>query len=1043
MFKPKGLYTILLFILTVITFSNNAYSKSKAGKIIFFSGKVLYSTNNGESWSNASINQILNEGSCIKTDSNSEAALLLTDHSQIRIKSNSIFCLKKSGSAPGILPFRTGLNKLLKGKIWFRNKRKGSKPVFETPVVTASIRGTEMVIAVNNNGNKSDVTVLEGKVKCYNNKGSVVIKRGEAAETVKGSAPHTIILARPELSAQWLIITPDIIGPTDRKFKNSKYIKLAEQAVKSLAFGNISKAKTLINKAYKLNPNSAAVNVAMATILQSQGKFQKALFYAKKAYKIDPLSIPALLRKTELLLGLNRIKDAFKLTKSFNGEDDARIHILKGYLFLIKKQLQDGINEFKQAIKLNPSLATSHLGLGLALYSSGKFKQGLVEMEKASLLDPFAAYPHNYLAKALYEHGERHEAEIELKRAMQLDPNDPTPHIYLSVILADEYRQVESVKHIQQAIKLNNNLLATRSRFLLDQDRAFKNVSLAYSLSELGLDEWASSEGDLAVWSDPTNSGAYLFRASQAVAKKEADAATQGDVMRAQLLQPVNSNTYITYNGYQSLLEIPEVKGSLWAIAGNDETINAGGLVNGGTQKVAFYSDAIYQYTDGPYGNSDRKIKQVYIKMKSSLNENHQLMLSSILGKNNQGDLNAWTFKHIQTEDVDNNLDYWNIDLGYHWRQGAGKSLLINFQGHGEDSNSDITEPLKFKFLSNIKSKYHSNTWRFELLELYRINNHRISFGGSIENKFEHPRKTYYYPLLYNIAPVSFQSRYHKQEKRIFLRDLWEYKKLFITAGISYSDLNNIWLSYNSFKEKEKLLPEIGIAYSITEKDIFRIAYFQEIQPDYLSGTLQPTEISGFKKVTGTMPGTWTRFMGIGWDRNWSENIFTRFELYRTSKRYPYLFTPYPESSNLSSWRNEKSNTVRFVINSLLTDNLALSVDLKAVGLKAENPDRKRNDYISEIRLSYVHKSGIRSQLAFWIVSQNEKNHDFGEKLGNDFIVTSFYIEKTFFNKKYKVSLTLENITDRQFNYLVPETANSTQLPWEGFLATLGFRWNF
>ncbi len=1037
---------IFIIIFCLITFSLitvKGYCNKTAGKIIFFSGKVSFSTNNGQKWDKVSINQTLEEGSCIRTSANSEAALLLNDHSQIRIKSNSIFCLKKTGSAPGAFPVRAGLNKLLKGKIWFRNKRKGSKPIFQTPVVTASIRGTEMVIAVNDKGDKSDVTVLEGKVKCSNEKGSVVINRGEVAKTKKGESPKITLLAKPELSAQWLIITPDIVGPTEKNIKNREYIQIALNAVKELAFGNTEKAVNLINNVYKSHPDSAAVNVAMATILQSKGEFQKALKYANKAYKADSLSVPAVLRKAELLLGLDRVKETFSLINSFKGKDDARLHILKAYLALIEKNLQDAISEFNKAININPSVATSHLGLGIALYSSGNFKNGLIEMEKASLLEPFAAYPHNYLGKALYERGERHEAEIELRRAMQLDPNDPTPHIYLSIILADEYRQGEGVKEIQKAISLNNNLLSTRSRFLLDQDRALKNVSLAYSLSGMGLDEWAKASGDLAVWDDPTNSGAYLFRASQAVGTGEIDSATLGDVKRAQLLQPVNSNTYITYTGYQSLLEIPKIKGSLWGILGNDETVSTGGFINGGSKRVAFYTDAIYKYTDGPRGNSDEQIEQSLIKIKTSLSESHQLMLSTVFGHRDQGDLNAWVFDNVKTEDIDTDMDYWSFNIGYHWRQAAGKSLLINFQGHGEDSNTKWNNPTKYKYFSSINSRYHSNAWRLELLELFRTANHRISFGTSFENRFQRPRQSYYYPILYNIPPYSSSNNIHKKERRVFFRDLWKNNNLIITGGVSYIYLDNIWLSDNSYKKKEKILPEIGLVYNLTQKDILRFGYFQEMQPDYLSGTLQPTEISGFKKVTGTTPGTWTRFYGIGWDRNWSDTVFTRLELYRTSRRYPSYFTPYPDDNGQNLWRNEQFDTLRFVINTLLSKNLALSFTFKGVDFEAKNPERERTDYSSEIRLSYTHPAGIKAQFAFWLVSQDEKGNDFGENLGDDFIIASFYIEKSLFNKKGLIYLSVENITDEQYNYLVSDRVESQQLPWEGFLGKIGFQWNF
>ena len=83
------------------------------------------------------------------------------------------------------------------------------------------------------------------------------------------------------------------------------------------------------------------------------------------------------------------------------------------------------------------------------------------------------------------------EAEAELLRGIDLDPRDPTPHLYLAALKADDFRPGEAVLSYFRALDLNDNRLVERSSYLLDGDRAVKNINMAWSLGQLGLFGWA------------------------------------------------------------------------------------------------------------------------------------------------------------------------------------------------------------------------------------------------------------------------------------------------------------------------------------------------------------------------------------------------------------------------------------------------------------------------------------------------------------------------------------------------------------------------
>ena len=1022
---------ILISFIIFITFS--LYANNNAARIVYLTGNVKYSTDNIH-WIKLNLLQYIPEGACVKVENNGEAALILKDRSQIRLKSGTIFCIQKSGSAPEEKTFKRGLLNLKKGALWFRNKRRVPKPLIETPVVTASIRGTEMAINVQKN-KKTEIVVLEGKVQCENNKNKVVIHRGEVADVLPNEKIEITKIIRPENKVQWLLLTPDIIGPADRYVtgKDKKAIEIAKAAMRLLINNEHKKAYEKIKHALKLSPNRASINVVMATILQTFGKFKEALKYANKALKLDPMSVPALLRSVELYLGVNKLDKAEKLILSFKGnKNDARIFLLRGYIALINLKPKEAISYFNKSLKIKPDFSEAYLGLGLAEYYIGKINDGLKHMEYACLLNPLAAYPHYYLGKALYGIGERKNAIVELKRALELDSNDPTPYVYLATIYSDTYRPGDAILALQKAIELNNNKLTTRSRFLLDADRASKNISLSWALSMMGLNEWAKAIGDEAIWYDPSNSGAYLFRASEAIGEKAIDAETLGDRRRALLLQPVNSNTYNTYTEYQSLLEEPENKGSVLFQGGTDKTLNSDAFIRGGRKNIAYLGEATYSTTDGPKDDTGKWGEKSYLKAKYAINANHQFAFEGLIGHSHEQDLNPWTDGNEKSMDFVKMGNSWSIFGGYHWRQPGDNNLLISLQYNGDDGERDLKEAYdEYEW-------FHRRVFRNEFVELLNFNSHKFSFGGSFEYGYEYIRDRIF--VVINREYVHNTRDYFKEYKTYF-RDLWHINdKIIVDYGLAYCFQDGFWLDkYKNAKEKDRLLPHLGIVTDFY-KNRLRLAFYQELQPHYLSGTLQPVEVAGFKKITGVNPGTWTRFYGAGFDRKWNFKNFSRIELLRYERRLPNGYSPNPYSG--LTWNDERDTIFRIIHEMLITEEVALSLNASVRSIKTRKVKTTRTDRDFGAKITWIHPSGLIVQSAIWMVDQ-DTGKGYKDYRGDSFQILSISMEKSFMNKKGVFYFNWENILDERYRYFMFEPIESLQLPWQRNKILAGLRWNF
>jgi hypothetical protein len=72
-------------------------------------------------------------------------------------------------------------------------------------------------------------------------------------------------------------------------------------------------------------------------------------------------------------------------------------------------------------------------------------------------------------------------------------------------------RPVEALRNIQRSIELNNNRAVYRSRLLLDEDLAVRQVSLARIYNNLGFERLGLNEATKSLSLDPANYSAHRF----------------------------------------------------------------------------------------------------------------------------------------------------------------------------------------------------------------------------------------------------------------------------------------------------------------------------------------------------------------------------------------------------------------------------------------------------------------------------------------------------------------------------------------------------
>jgi serine/threonine-protein kinase len=98
---------------------------------------------------------------------------------------------------------------------------------------------------------------------------------------------------------------------------------------------------------------------------------------------------------------------------------------------------QEAEQGFRRAIELNPNNALAHLGLGASvLIMQGRFDEGLDETRRAVALDPLSPYSHTELARALLLAGRYVEAIDQSRKAIALDPHRNRPYFLMARALS-------------------------------------------------------------------------------------------------------------------------------------------------------------------------------------------------------------------------------------------------------------------------------------------------------------------------------------------------------------------------------------------------------------------------------------------------------------------------------------------------------------------------------------------------------------------------------------------------------------------------------
>jgi len=147
--------------------------------------------------------------------------------------------------------------------------------------------------------------------------------------------------------------------------------------------------------------------------------------------------------------GIAQYREAIRCEPTYAGT-----HNNLGIALMKTGQTDAAIAEYKEAIRLSPSYSEVYYNWGNLLSKTGETDEAIIQYQQAIRLRPDYSAAHNNLGVALAARGETEAAIAEYEQAIRLDPGYADPHNNLGNLLLKLGRLGETINEFQAAIRL-------------------------------------------------------------------------------------------------------------------------------------------------------------------------------------------------------------------------------------------------------------------------------------------------------------------------------------------------------------------------------------------------------------------------------------------------------------------------------------------------------------------------------------------------------------------------------------------------------------
>ena len=219
------------------------------------------------------------------------------------------------------------------------------------------------------------------------------------------------------------------------------------------AKGELDAAVTHFRQALAIQPDRYETHYNLGTILARQNHPDQAAHHFRRVLEIRP----DLTAARQQLEKIRRAQDA-----AVREPDLAEAHYNRGNTLLAQGDLDQAIDQYRQALQTSRDHAAIHYRLGATLQATGQLEPAIQHYRELVRLKPDVAESHYLLGAALAASGEPRRAIEPMRRAVELKPDDGQMSNDLAWYLATDAeagppQAEEAVRRAEHACELTDD----------------------------------------------------------------------------------------------------------------------------------------------------------------------------------------------------------------------------------------------------------------------------------------------------------------------------------------------------------------------------------------------------------------------------------------------------------------------------------------------------------------------------------------------------------------------------------------------------------
>jgi tetratricopeptide (TPR) repeat protein len=218
----------------------------------------------------------------------------------------------------------------------------------------------------------------------------------------------------------------------DRNLEGALELRLTLSVFYQLE-GDTEKAAEILEQATRDQPNELQTYLTLSELRGRNGDHDGALAAAESGLEADPSSVPAQLRKAEVLVDIGFVRDDQEaiaqsralveaVLASESSNTDARLVL--GKVELVEGRVDEAVQLLEQLIQIEPQSAEAHSVLAMAFIEQRKLRRARAELVSALRIDPARFHLRRFLSRVAADLGENELALAQGRRYLRVRPDD-------------------------------------------------------------------------------------------------------------------------------------------------------------------------------------------------------------------------------------------------------------------------------------------------------------------------------------------------------------------------------------------------------------------------------------------------------------------------------------------------------------------------------------------------------------------------------------------------------------------------------------------